>query len=123
MTVLGAVQLAVGHGVQDWIAQVGARVESPVTLLREYLDALRALLRGDTVTAAGRYVRLDGVALGWARPEPPPGAPGATTSPSTCTPPPDPEPLRGSRRSAGGGVTTRHPTGRSPAMQPRWPGP
>src|SRR6266516_3489634 len=29
--------LAVGHGVQDWMAQVGARVESPLTLLREHL--------------------------------------------------------------------------------------
>ncbi|MFE5186881.1 LLM class flavin-dependent oxidoreductase [Streptomyces sp. NPDC056628] len=57
--------LALGHGVQDWMGQVGARAESPVTLLREYLDALRALLRGERVTTAGRYVRLDGVALDW----------------------------------------------------------
>ncbi|GJF19306.1 hypothetical protein SHO565_03770 [Streptomyces sp. HO565] len=28
--------LGVGHGVQDWMEQVGARAESPVTLLREY---------------------------------------------------------------------------------------
>ncbi len=57
--------LGVGHGVQDWMAQVGARVESPVTLLREYLEALRALLRGEPVTVAGRYVALDHVALDW----------------------------------------------------------
>lgn len=42
----GRAIVGVGHGVQDWMGQVGARVESPVTLLREYLDALRALLRG-----------------------------------------------------------------------------
>lgn len=30
------VVLGIGHGVQDWMAQVGARVESPVTLLREH---------------------------------------------------------------------------------------
>jgi alkanesulfonate monooxygenase SsuD/methylene tetrahydromethanopterin reductase-like flavin-dependent oxidoreductase (luciferase family) len=62
--------LGVGHGVQDWMGQVGARAESPVTLLREYLGALRALLGGERVTTDGRYVKLDGVALDW-----PPQAP------------------------------------------------
>ncbi|MFF2847972.1 LLM class flavin-dependent oxidoreductase [Streptomyces sp. NPDC058001] len=61
----GRLTLGVGHGVQDWMGQVGARVESPVTLLREYLTALRALLAGDRVTTQGRYVQLDGVALDW----------------------------------------------------------
>lgn len=55
----------VGHGVQDWMAQVGARVESPLTLLREYAGALRSLLAGGEVTTRGRYVTLDGVRLGW----------------------------------------------------------
>jgi alkanesulfonate monooxygenase SsuD/methylene tetrahydromethanopterin reductase-like flavin-dependent oxidoreductase (luciferase family) len=61
----GRVTIAVGHGVQDWMGQVGARAESPLTLLREHLDALRALLRGERVSTEGRYVRLDGVALDW----------------------------------------------------------
>ncbi|WP_171110011.1 MULTISPECIES: LLM class flavin-dependent oxidoreductase [Streptomyces] len=61
--------LAVGHGVQDWMGQVGARAGSPLTLLREHLTALRALLRGERLTTEGRYVRLDDVALDW----PPPG--------------------------------------------------
>ncbi len=61
----------VGHGVQDWMGQVGARVASPLTLLREHLDAMRALLAGERVTTEGRYVRLDGVALVW----PPASAP------------------------------------------------
>jgi alkanesulfonate monooxygenase SsuD/methylene tetrahydromethanopterin reductase-like flavin-dependent oxidoreductase (luciferase family) len=61
----GRAALAVGHGVQSWMGQVGARAESPVTLLREYLDALRALLRGERVTTDGRYVKLDDVALDW----------------------------------------------------------
>ncbi|MFI9401748.1 LLM class flavin-dependent oxidoreductase [Nocardia sp. NPDC052316] len=65
------VQLGVGHGVQDWMGQVGARVESPVTLLGEYLDALRALLAGERVTTSGRYVQLDDVALDWPPPAPP----------------------------------------------------
>ncbi|WP_031483714.1 LLM class flavin-dependent oxidoreductase [Streptomyces bicolor] len=70
--------LAVGHGVQDWMGQVGARVESPVTLLREHLDALRALLRGERLTVEGRYVRLDDVALDWPPAEPVPVIAGVT---------------------------------------------
>ncbi|CAL9556583.1 LLM class flavin-dependent oxidoreductase [Streptomyces sp. enrichment culture] len=61
----GRAVLGVGHGVQDWMGQVGARAESPVTLLREHLLALCSLLRGDRVTVKGRYVQLDGVALDW----------------------------------------------------------
>ncbi len=61
----GRAILGVGHGVQDWMGQVGARVESPLTLLREHLLALRALLAGERVTTEGRYVRLDGVELDW----------------------------------------------------------
>jgi alkanesulfonate monooxygenase SsuD/methylene tetrahydromethanopterin reductase-like flavin-dependent oxidoreductase (luciferase family) len=55
--------IGVGHGVQDWMGQVGARAESPLTLLREYADALRALLAGESVSTQGRYVRLDRVQL------------------------------------------------------------
>src|SRR5262245_3826556 len=33
----GRAILGVGHGVQSWMGQVGARAESPVTLLGEYL--------------------------------------------------------------------------------------
>lgn len=55
----------IGHGVQDWMGQVGERVASPMTLLGEYAAALRDLLHGKTVTAAGRYVQLDAVALDW----------------------------------------------------------
>jgi alkanesulfonate monooxygenase SsuD/methylene tetrahydromethanopterin reductase-like flavin-dependent oxidoreductase (luciferase family) len=62
---------AVGHGVQDWMAQVGARAGSPMTLLREWTAAVRALLHGQRVSVAGDYVRLDGVELDW----PPPSAP------------------------------------------------
>src|SRR5919109_4769553 len=47
----GRVQVGVGHGVLDWMAQVGARADSPMTLLREYVVALRGLLAGETVTS------------------------------------------------------------------------
>jgi alkanesulfonate monooxygenase SsuD/methylene tetrahydromethanopterin reductase-like flavin-dependent oxidoreductase (luciferase family) len=74
----GRAIVGVGHGVQDWMGQVGARVESPVTLLREYLDALRALLRGERVNARGRYVTLDDVGLDWPPAEGGPVFAGAT---------------------------------------------
>ncbi|MFF4502117.1 LLM class flavin-dependent oxidoreductase [Streptomyces sp. NPDC001401] len=74
----GRAVVAVGHGVQDWMGQVGARVESPVTLLCEHLVALRALLRGERVTTEGRYVRLDDVALDWPPAGPVPVLAGAT---------------------------------------------
>ncbi|HEU5265156.1 MAG TPA: LLM class flavin-dependent oxidoreductase [Jatrophihabitans sp.] len=68
----GRVVAGIGHGVLDWMAQVGARAESPMTLLREYTDALYQLLRGTTVTTSGRYVHLDRVALDWPpQPAPP----------------------------------------------------
>ena len=63
--------IVLGHGVQDWMAQVGAAVESPVTLLREHTVAVRDLLAGDTVSMSGRYVNLDGVALDWPPATPP----------------------------------------------------
>jgi alkanesulfonate monooxygenase SsuD/methylene tetrahydromethanopterin reductase-like flavin-dependent oxidoreductase (luciferase family) len=62
----------IGHGVQEWMAQVGAAAESPMTLLREYTSALDALLGGERVTVSGRYVSLDDVALDWPAPQPGP---------------------------------------------------
>jgi alkanesulfonate monooxygenase SsuD/methylene tetrahydromethanopterin reductase-like flavin-dependent oxidoreductase (luciferase family) len=70
--------VGIGHGVQDWMAQVGAKPGSPLTLLREYGTALRSLLRGEQVTTAGRYVRLDGVRLDWPPAAAPPLLIGAT---------------------------------------------
>ncbi|BEL08878.1 LLM class flavin-dependent oxidoreductase [Actinoplanes sichuanensis] len=61
----GRAHIGVGHGVQDWMGQVGARAASPMTLLREHVTALRRLLAGERVTVDGRYVHLDGVALDW----------------------------------------------------------
>jgi alkanesulfonate monooxygenase SsuD/methylene tetrahydromethanopterin reductase-like flavin-dependent oxidoreductase (luciferase family) len=66
----GRARIGVGHGVQEWMGQVGERVASPMTLLREHVTALRGLLAGERLTVDGRYVHLDGVALDW-----PPAAP------------------------------------------------
>jgi alkanesulfonate monooxygenase SsuD/methylene tetrahydromethanopterin reductase-like flavin-dependent oxidoreductase (luciferase family) len=67
----------VGHGNLEWMGQAGARVDSPMTLLREHLVAMRALLRGERLTTEGRYVRLYDVALDWPPESPPPVLAGA----------------------------------------------
>ncbi|GID98475.1 LLM class flavin-dependent oxidoreductase [Amorphoplanes digitatis] len=74
--------VGIGHGVQEWMAQVGAKAASPMTLLREHATALRALLHGETVTTHGRYVRLDAVALDWV-PDPAPELLFGATGPKT----------------------------------------
>lgn len=61
----GRVRIGIGHGVQDWMHQIGEKVASPMTLLREYITCLTALLRGESVTFHGRYVSLDDVQLDW----------------------------------------------------------
>jgi alkanesulfonate monooxygenase SsuD/methylene tetrahydromethanopterin reductase-like flavin-dependent oxidoreductase (luciferase family) len=61
----GRARFGVGHGVLDWMGQVGRRVASPLTLMREYVPALRALLAGEEVSVDGRYVHLDRVRLAW----------------------------------------------------------
>ncbi|SDO83815.1 Flavin-dependent oxidoreductase, luciferase family (includes alkanesulfonate monooxygenase SsuD and methylene tetrahydromethanopterin reductase) [Nakamurella panacisegetis] len=59
----GRLLAGIGHGVTPWMRQVGAAVESPLTLLEETFRATRALLRGEFVDAHGRYVTVDGVRL------------------------------------------------------------
>jgi alkanesulfonate monooxygenase SsuD/methylene tetrahydromethanopterin reductase-like flavin-dependent oxidoreductase (luciferase family) len=62
----------IGHGVQDWMRQVGVLAPSPLALLEETVVAVRALLRGETVTLQGRAVQLDGVSLVHPPATPPP---------------------------------------------------
>lgn len=59
----GRLHLGIGHGMPDWMRQIGAWPASPVTAFEEYVTALRALLRGEEVTVDGRYVHLDRVRL------------------------------------------------------------
>ncbi len=59
----GRVIAGIGHGVQSWMAQIGERVASPLTLLKETTSAIRQLLAGESVSVEGRYVQLDGVQL------------------------------------------------------------
>ncbi|HEY0001020.1 MAG TPA: LLM class flavin-dependent oxidoreductase [Actinoplanes sp.] len=72
----------IGHGVQEWMGQVGARPASPLTLLREYATTLRSLLHGESVSVQGKYVRLDAVRLDWP-PTPPPALYVAAGGPKT----------------------------------------
>jgi alkanesulfonate monooxygenase SsuD/methylene tetrahydromethanopterin reductase-like flavin-dependent oxidoreductase (luciferase family) len=74
----GRLRPGIGHGVQDWMAQVGARAASPMTLLQEHATALRDLLHGHTVSNTGRYVQLDDVTLDWPPAIVPPLLVGAT---------------------------------------------
>ncbi|MEU0157291.1 LLM class flavin-dependent oxidoreductase [Streptomyces sp. NPDC006261] len=59
----GRTDIGVGHGMPGWMRSVGQWPKSPLTLLHEYVDALRALLRGEGPEVRGRYVHLDGVRL------------------------------------------------------------
>lgn len=61
-----------GHGILGWMGQAGARVRSPLTLLREHLGAVRGLLAGEELSVQGRYVVLDRVALRWPPAQVPP---------------------------------------------------
>jgi alkanesulfonate monooxygenase SsuD/methylene tetrahydromethanopterin reductase-like flavin-dependent oxidoreductase (luciferase family) len=79
----GRVALGVGHGVQSWMRQAGVAAESPMTLLREHLTAMRALLRGEELTMAGRYTRLDQVSLQWPPATPVPPLLSAAAGPKT----------------------------------------
>lgn len=53
----------IGHGVQEWMGQMGARPSSPVTTLGEVIEAVRRLLTGERVSMDGKVVTLDAVQL------------------------------------------------------------
>lgn len=53
----------IGHGVEDWMRQIGAKPASQLQLLAETVGAVRGLLAGETVSVEGRYVRLRDGAL------------------------------------------------------------
>lgn len=66
----GRLLAGIGHGVQGWMDQIGARPASPLTALDEVVTAVKALLNGEPVTVDGRYVALNDVVL-----DPPPQIP------------------------------------------------
>ncbi len=52
-----------GHGVAEWMRQIGAFPKSQLRALEETTLAVRQLLRGETVTTYGQHVQLDDVKL------------------------------------------------------------
>ncbi|MBN1966973.1 MAG: LLM class flavin-dependent oxidoreductase, partial [Anaerolineae bacterium] len=53
----------IGHGVREWMDQIGALPPSQLTALEEVSLAVRALLRGETLHMTGGYVKLEDVTL------------------------------------------------------------
>ena len=53
----------IGHGVADWMRQIGAFPTSQLAALGETAEVARRLLAGDEVTFQGKHVSLDQVKL------------------------------------------------------------
>jgi 5,10-methylenetetrahydromethanopterin reductase len=68
----GRLLVGVGHGMPNWMQQVGARPASPLTLLGEYIPAIKAILAGENTTVDGRFVKVRDVQLAQAPQRPPP---------------------------------------------------
>lgn len=68
----GRVLPGIGHGVQEWMGQMGARTPSPLTTLEEVITTVTRLLAGERVTFDGRAVHLADVALAAPPADPPP---------------------------------------------------
>ena len=49
----GRLVAGIGHGVREWMAQVGVAPRSPLALLEETITSVRALLRGERVEPGG----------------------------------------------------------------------
>jgi 5,10-methylenetetrahydromethanopterin reductase len=69
---------AFGHGVEEWMLQIGARPANRLTVLEETVGAVRALLAGETLNVEGRHVRLRDVVLEHPPEQPPPVLIGTT---------------------------------------------
>jgi 5,10-methylenetetrahydromethanopterin reductase len=68
----GRLLAGLGHGVQNWMEQIGARTPSPLTTLDEVLTTVRQLLRGEVVNFEGRHVTMRDAALAAAPAQVPP---------------------------------------------------
>jgi 5,10-methylenetetrahydromethanopterin reductase len=102
----GRLEIAFGHGVREWMDQIGALPERRLEALEEVVQAVRSLLAGSTVTTEGTHVRLRQVALETPPPSVPPILVGTT----------GPKGLRVAARSADGVLM---PEGCGPEMV-RW---
>lgn len=55
----GRIFAGIGHGMQDWMASVGALPPSPLKALEETMLVIGGLLAGETVSLEGRFVFVD----------------------------------------------------------------
>ena len=78
----GRLRCGIGHGVQRWMADIGERVASPLTLLEETTVATRALLAGEDPQLDGRYRQVSGWKLEFP-PDPVPGVSMGAVGPKT----------------------------------------
>ena len=69
----GRLVMGYGAGVRYWMNQMKLDYSSPMTALREAVDASRRLYRGETLTGDGRFYSFDNVKLNFDvyRPDPP----------------------------------------------------
>lgn len=69
----GRLVMGYGAGVRYWMSQMKLDYSSPLTALREAVDASRRLYRGETITADGRFYSFENVKLNFPvyRTEPP----------------------------------------------------
>jgi 5,10-methylenetetrahydromethanopterin reductase len=68
----GRLLAGIGHGIQEWMGQMGARTSSPLTTLDEAITIVRRLLHGETVTFEGSVFSMNDVTLVAPPDEPPP---------------------------------------------------
>jgi len=68
----GRLHCGIGNGLPHWMAWIGEKVESPLTLLRETVESTRQILRGNAIDYVGRYVNISGVKIGSAMGAAPP---------------------------------------------------
>ena len=68
----GRLIAGLGHGVQDWMSQMGARTASPLTTLEEAITIVRRLLHGERVSFDGAEFSMCDVALDAPPSDPPP---------------------------------------------------
>lgn len=74
----GRLVAAFGHGIPEWMDQIGATVPDRFAALEETVLAVRAILAGEERTQAGAHVCTRGVQLGFPPAEPPPILIGST---------------------------------------------
>jgi alkanesulfonate monooxygenase SsuD/methylene tetrahydromethanopterin reductase-like flavin-dependent oxidoreductase (luciferase family) len=68
----GRLLAGIGHGIQEWMEQMGARTPSPLATLDEAITIVRRLLHGETVTFDGSVFTMHDVALDAPPDDPPP---------------------------------------------------